>query len=472
MSARQVSHMHESFEQFKKLVGPWLPGYDRISVSALGVKKGDKRFLLSARIHLLSPLRQPFQRSPIDDSVFWGLTDEMRFVSADFPGLLELLAAGVIKLGSVEGELPREPQATLSPWFYAGHAPRDPGGHEEPRLPLFRITGGSRGVLIYSAINSQDVEWHLHSHRPPFKNLGDLHRHYDLPENESGDATLVELIAAPPMAMTRRSTIENGRVLISIHAAKGLAPEKTSIGYVAEVAGETKRGNIDSIQWTEKERIIEGTAELDLGDCPQADCLLTYAGAGIQHVRLAEAKRRLNVRAAIQETFDPELKRLCQLLFEAKRDDAKRFEDGVALLFGMLGFSIAQHGRAPKLAEAPDFVATTQAGNIAVVECTTDLPDKGDQIATAIKRAEQARRGLDHTGWPQIEVLPIVVTILREREIAGQKEDAGAKGVLVLCSDDMRKAMDVIKRPVDADKLFKEWVSRLGRPNFMRNGLF
>lgn len=67
----------------------------------------------------------------------------------------------------------------------------------------------------------------------------------------------------------------------------------------------------------------------------------------------------------------------------------------MALLFGMLGFSIAQHGRAPKLAEAPDFIATTQAGNIAVVECTSDLPDKGDQVATAIRRAEQARRSLD-----------------------------------------------------------------------------
>ena len=464
--------MHKSFEQFKKLVGPWLPGYDRIFVSALGVKKGDKRFLLSARIQLLSPLQQPSQRSPLDDPVFWGLTDEIRFVSADFPGLLERFAAGVIKLGRIEAELPREPQTNLSPWFNAGHAPRDPAAHEVPRIPLFRITGGSRGILIDSAINSQDVEWHLHSHRPPFKNLDDLHRHYDLPLNESGDATLVELISAPPMAMTRQSTIESGRLLISIHAAKGLAPEKASIGYVAEVAGEINRGNIDCIQWAEKDRIIEGTAELDLGDCTEADCLLTYAGAGIQHVRLAEAKRRLNVRAAIQETFDPDLKKLRQLLFEVKRDDAKRFEDGVALLFGMLGFSIAQHGRAGKLAEAPDFVATTQAGNIAIVECTTDLPDKADQVAIAIKRAAQVRRGLDDSGWPQIQVLPIVVTILGEQEIAGQKEDAETKGVLVLCSEDMCKAMDAIKRPIDADKLFEQWLSHLSIPKFMRNRLF
>jgi len=464
--------MHESFEQFKTLVGPWLPGYDRISVSALGVKKADKHFLLSARIHLLSPLQQAFQRSPLEDSVFWGLTDAVPFVPAEFLALLERLSAGGVAVGSVAGELPREPQANLSPWFYAGHAPRNPQGHEEPRVPLFRITGGSRGVLIYSVINSQDVEWHLHSHRPPFKNLSDLHRHYDVPENESGDATLVEVTAAPPLAMTAQSAIENGMVVVNIRAATGLKLDKVSIGYVAEVAGKTTRGNIDAIQWAEEGKIIEGRAELDLGDCPEADCLLTYAGTGIQHVRVAEAKRRLNVRTAIQEAFDPQLKKLCQLLFEPKRDDAKRFEDGVALLFGMLGFSIAQHGRAPKLAEAPDFVATTEAGNIAVVECTIDLPDKGDQVATAIRRAEQARRGLDDSGWPQIQVLPTVVTILGEREIAGQKEDAEGKGVLVLCSDDLRKAVEVIKRPVDADELFTEWVSSLNRPKFMRTGLF
>ena len=62
--------------------------------------------------------------------------------------------------------------------------------------------------------------------------------------------------------------------------------------------------------------------------------------------------------------------------------------------------------------------------------------------------------------------------LLGEREIAGQKEDAEEKGVLVLCSDDLRKAIDIIKRPVDADELFKEWVSWLSRPKFMRTGLF
>ena len=76
-----------------------------------------------------------------------------------------------------------------------------------------------------------------------------------------------------------------------------------------------------------------------------------------------------------------------------------------------------------------------------MVECTIDLPDKGDQVANAIRRAEQARRSLDNSGWPEIQVLPVVATILGEREIAGQKDDAEGKGVLVLCSNDLRKAV-------------------------------
>jgi hypothetical protein len=138
----------------------------------------------------------------------------------------------------------------------------------------------------------------------------------------------------------------------------------------------------------------------------------------------------------------------------------------------MLGFSIVQHGRATKLAEAPDIVAITQEGHVAVVECTTDLPDKGDQVATAVKRAEQARQSLNSTGWPHIEVLPVVVTLLGEREIAGQKADAEGKGVLVLCADDLRMALDLIKYPVDADNVFRGWVNQMGRPKFMRTGLF
>lgn len=464
--------MHESFEQFRKLLEPWLPGYDRVSVSALGVKKGDKQYLLSARLHLLSPLQQSFQRPPLDDTVFWGLTEEVPFVATDFADLLTRLAAGVVKLGNLEGELPKDSQINpLNPWFHPGNAPRAPVEHEAPRTPLFRVTGGSRGILLYSAISSQEVEWHLHSHKPPFVSLDDLYRHLRLPQNESGDATLIEVIAAPPMMMSRDSAIENGCIRVSIQAARGLAREKMSVGYVAQAADETKRGNIDAIRWVEKEKTVEGTAEMELGDCPEANCFLTYWDTGIQHLRLVEAKRRLNARTAIQEAFDPELKKLRPLLFEVKRDDVKRFEDGVAILFGMLGFSIAQHGRATKLSEAPDIVAMTQAGNIAVVECTTDLPDKGDQVATAIKRAEQARRALEHSGWAKIEVLPVVVTMLGEREIAGQKGDAEAKGVLVLCADDIRKALDLIKYPVDADDLFTGWVGQSRRPKFLWDGL-
>jgi hypothetical protein len=322
---------------------------------------------------------------------------------------------------------------------------------------------------MYTVINSQGVEWHLHSHRPPFKDLADLHRHYDLPENESGDRTLIELVAAPPIAMTRRSTIENGRLLICIQAAKGLSLERLSVGYVAEAAAEVKRGNVDSIRWVEKEGVLEGSAELDLGGCSAADCLLVYAGTGIQHLRLMEAKRLLNLRTAIQEVFDPGLRRTRQLVFEAKRDDAKRFEDGVAILLGMLGFSIVQHGRATKLAEAPDIVAITEEGHLAVVECTTDLPDKGDQVATVVKRAEQARRGLNSTGWSHIEVLPVVVTLLGDREITGQKDDAEGKGVLVLCAEDLRKTLELTKYPVDADDVFKRWVNQMSRPKFMRS---
>ncbi len=69
-------------------------------------------------------------------------------------------------------------------------------------------------------------------------------------------------------------------------------------------------------------------------------------------------------------------------------------------------------------------------------------------------------------------MLPVVVTILGEREIVGQKDDTEDRGVLVICSDDMRKAMDVIERPVDTDELFKKRLSVLSRPNFVRNGIF
>src|SRR5262245_26139249 len=71
--AKQLPSMHQAFEKFLRFVEPWLPGYSTVNVSAFGVKEGQQRTLLGARVHL-NPVwldKAPNTAQTLDDSIFW-----------------------------------------------------------------------------------------------------------------------------------------------------------------------------------------------------------------------------------------------------------------------------------------------------------------------------------------------------------------------------------------------------------------
>jgi hypothetical protein len=94
------------------------------------------------------------------------------------------------------------------------------------------------------------------------------------------------------------------------------------------------------------------------------------------------------------------------------------------------------------------------------------LPDQDDQIAKVLRRAEVARRSLVSTGWPGIKVMPIVVTALSEAEIKQSKRDGEKRGVLVISSDDLRRAMDQVRVPGDPERLYQMGMDRISTPRF------
>ena len=458
--------MATPYDEFSALVRPWLDGYDRVRVSAIGVKKGDARHVLSAKIELVPTFDNvSLANRELNDAIFWGRMVTAAFSSKDFTALVQGFMEGRIEIGGVHGTLPADHSTNPpSPWFYSGHPPRELKVHQGPRRPHIKVTRGSRNVCLYQEIGSQEVEWHLHTHKPPYRNLRDLYEDFDLPHDESNDATLIELHAPSPIELTSESRLNDGRVSVSLKAAPAISRRDVSVGYVAETMQGPQRGNIESssIVWEHAKETSKAVVQLPVSDCLFADCFLTFSGKGVQHIRVAESKRKLNMRAAIQNAYDPGLAKLRQLLLEAKSGDTKRFEDAVAILLTMLGFNVAPHGRAKKLDEAPDIAAITPSGKVAIVECTVDLPNKGEQVATVLKRTEFARRSLDAAGWNETELLPVIVTLLPAGATGGHKEEAELRNVLVLCAEDLEAALERAKDPINADQVFAQWQQRLG----------
>jgi hypothetical protein len=55
-------------------------------------------------------------------------------------------------------------------------------------------------------------------------------------------------------------------------------------------------------------------------------------------------------------------------------------------LLTLLGFSVANYGRIPKLQKGPDIIAITPSGHVGVVECTVGLINESDKLAKLVQR--------------------------------------------------------------------------------------
>jgi hypothetical protein len=446
--------MHDNLLKFKKLVEPWLAGYSHVNASVFGARDNDKRWVLASRILLLPPWSPSVKSPSLESRVFWGRTENIGFGAKDLEPILAALDEGVVRLGSIDCSLSTDPQSPMMPaTFYPGHPvshDRDPAA---VRSPMLQKVGGSKATLIHRLLESEDLEWHLRTLDPPFVDLKEAYLRFGVPAERYAEQSIIEFYAYPPIEICRDSTIRAGVLTLRIRKASALDKKRVSIGYIAQ--GTNRRGVIRStaMKWRGRGPVLEGTAELKVADAPAVLCFLNYADTGLQQVWIVDPKRVLNKHTAIYSAFDNDFDHLRELLFDPKKErDARRFEDGVALLFNMLGFSVTQHGRSQRLRDGPDILAFTPSGILAVVECTTGMPDEGDQVAAIKKRVARIRRSLNKTGWKNLVLQPVIVTPLSQVDTAEHRDDAESKGVLVLCHEDIEDALRQIQLAPDADK--------------------
>jgi len=460
------------FSQFRKIAEPWLSCYDRISVSAIGVKDSNKRMILAGRLLLIPTVKPPFTVDPLEDSIFWGRADSFDIEEGDLAGILENLERGEINIGPLQMQLPKDhTNSSFSAWYTPSQIPTGANQYG-PRWPTLQIRGGSRNVLLGRVVAAQELSWHMHAMQPPFPDFVDLHQHFGLGSpNQFGDATSIELIARAPVEIGSDSLIKNGRLHLTVDLVENGDKSGVSVGYRAVGGSEgIKRGVIasDMFEWTTTAPFHKGAADIPVADVPTVQCFLTYQGIGIQQLWIVDPQRLLNHRLAVHKAFDKDLGVLSRFLFEVtKKDkDVRVFEDGVAMLLGMLGFGVTQHGRSQRLSDAPDVIAITPAGHVAVVECTIGLPDQDDQIAKVLQRTEQIRKSLMGTGWPGVTVLPVIVTALAADEIKTHTQDALNKGVVVLCAEDLKRGLEQARYPSDPDRLFRQGLDRIQQKDF------
>src|SRR6266568_6525177 len=389
--------MDEQLLRFKHFIEPWIPAYRSISTSYLVSQHGDNAELISGRIvlHPLAPSTLQ-KRSNIEDE---RLLAGLHISDADqskIDAVIEDADFGQIKVGTKTFRLPADPGSSMHKWCHLDRQHPNIESTSAPRAPSVQITGGSRVQALDRAFSSHSQDWYLRGLSPAFADLDDLHGTYGLPsQHVAGSQTYFELIAYPPVEIDDVSAIANGLARLSVRMGKGLEREKLSIAYRIMREGELPiRGTCEPGQFIWKEVSDTHTAivEFNTGDATLVHCFLRYSGDAVQQCWLSDPTKHLNPRLAAHSAFDEDLGFLRKLLFDFKKNEAQNFEYGVSLLFHILGFSVSQHGRIPKLQDGPDIIAHTPAGHFVLVECTTLDLNENDKLAK-LNRGSEATGG-------------------------------------------------------------------------------
>jgi len=254
------------------------------------------------------------------------------------------------------------------------------------------------------------------------------------------------------------SRISSGEALVECRAAKLLVNEKCKIGYRIFRKDETvDRGSANGVtfEWREEDDIKIGSYRVPVGDANLMQAFLSYDGVSLHRWWVTDPQKYLNPRNAIHQVFDKDFELLKKVLLKPDSDNASLFEQAISVLLSVLGYSVINYGRIPKLQKGPDIIAVTPIGHVGVVECTVGLLDHDDKLGKLVQRTELIRQRLAETGYGFVRFQPVIVTALSRKEVASDLETAGKYGIAVVCREDIQTLLNQVGLPPNADQHFE-----------------
>lgn len=465
------SYQEQQFSHFESLLSLWKDAYQCAVISYVGLKTAQGSRLLFGRV-LLEPTRTGVSETP-----FRFETEHLiaaRFLSGATPTDIQsfLVKARNGEIPSIDSEtsVPIQPDGNLSTIFSPIH---HPFVSEGPRLPSLRVSGASRHNLTVSVADSRVLDWELKAAETPFDNLDELLAQCNLPtQMQMGDSTTLEIVAKSPVIISEASIITGSDAVIECRLATELDVAKLRLGYKVLQKDSIARKSVDGskLDWRQEGDIKVGTYRVTVGDASLLQAFVSYAGISHHQWWVTDPEERLNPRYAIHQVFDGDLDILSRMLLKPDSDKSQMFETAMSTLLSLLGFSVSNYGRAPKLQDGPDIIAVAPSGNTAVVECTIGLLDRNDKLAKLVQRTMLIRKQLDQVGYGLLQLQAVIVTPLSREEVAANLETAGKHDIAVVCKEELEEMLKQISLPLNPDKRFQDSKSLI--PNAGQESLF
>ncbi|MFY4728456.1 hypothetical protein [Nitrospira sp. BLG_2] len=454
--------MSNSFEQafvdFESLLSKWQTAYICSIHSYVAVKRQEGSHLLVGRI-FLEPIRDEVNESSVQfetENIVAG-----RFVKAtaldSIAELLENAKAGRMDTDRGPISLLTDSSGSISASFAPIYHPLISDG---PRLPSLIIHGINKYELLKSEWGNRQFDWEVKAADFPFDSMDDLLSHCTLPTlTQMGDLSTLEIVARTPAVVGANSVIKGAEAVIECRMAKRLDPFKLRLGYrMLQKDQKIIRSSVtgDSFEWRDDKDLKVAFHRVAIGEASVLQAFLSYDRISLHQWWVTDPQKNLNPWQAIHQIFDQDLDLLRKMLLKPETDKPYAFEGAVSTLLTLLGFSVANYGRIPKLQKGPDIIAFTQSGHVGIVECTVGLINESDKLAKLVQRTALIKEKFADVRYGNLQIQPVVVTPLSREEVAADLPLAGNHGIAVVCKQNIENALSQVEFPPNSDRVFQD----------------
>jgi hypothetical protein len=454
-----MSNSYErAFAGFESLLSRWKGAYICSIHSYVAVKSPEGSRLLFGRI-LLEPTRDGVNETPVQfetEHIVAG-----RFVKATTSdSLVEFLVSAKAGRMDTDGgpiSLVTESSESISAYFAPIYHPLISDG---PRLPSLLVHGTAKHNLLASLGDNRQFDWEMKAANPPFDSLDELLSHCGLPTLvQMGDSSTLEIVARTPAVVSANTVIKGTEAVVECRMAKSLDPGKLRLGYRMlqkdqQIVRSSVTGNI--FEWRDDKDLKVAIHRIAIGEASVLQAFLSYEQIALHQWWVTDPQKNLNPWQAIHQIFDQDLSLLKKMLFEPDVAKPYAFEGAVSTILTLLGFSVANYGRIPKLQKGPDIIAITPSGHIGVIECTVGLINESDKLAKLVQRTRLIKEKLADARYGHLQIQPAIVTPLSREEVAADLAVAGSHGIAVVCKQNIENALNQVGFLPNADRVFKD----------------
>jgi hypothetical protein len=446
-----------AIQQLKASTKKWSLGYVGCRVSLIALRDGTSWKILTGQIicRIGNVLVEPrVIESP-------GVIAMQVDIEKGFAGALKLflhLRKGMISLAGRKFTFPLDQDLSGSFDFLSPNALR-----EGRRISILRVFGAMR----HQFFDRTKVDWELRAAGPPFDGIADLASEIGLAVPES-DRVHFEFALLNVAEIDYSSAVQGEVAQVKFLMARKLDARKIRVGYKVFHARQMKaRGFVEgkALSPIRDGEFIRGGFQLSVPKASVVQLFVSYDGSTQHQYWIVDAAALPNARRSVYALFDKELEVLNDYLFEKaqpRKIPQRDFEDGVAILLFISGFSVVNLGGVSRLQDAVDGLCYSPSGDYAVIECTVGHPDNDDKLSKLFSRSQLVRGALDRAGLQQKKLLPVLVTAMSKSEIPEPEiEKAAGMGVIVACREDLVSALQRAEFGENADRVFADAVRAL-----------